>query len=222
MTPLIKRAVKLAPEPETAMWFDVGQLERASDQQVPIDTLLQLPFARVGIAGLDQEKKPFSIWLTQGDASVVVAGCTLDPPNLFFKPFVYLNTDEGLKYYQKDKEVKRETIMPYFRIVVATLIRLEQASAGYRATANDSFINRKRKAKGKNAMTFDWTLVEIKPVVVKSDHQGGTHASPRLHDRRGHWRTYKATGKRVWVKDCKVGDSSKGMVFKDYKIRGEA
>lgn len=218
MTPLIQRAVKLAPEPETAMWFDVGQLERASDQQVPIDTLLRLPFARVGIAGLDQERKPFSIWLTQGEKSVVVAGCTLEPPHLLFKPFVYLNTDEGLKYYQKDKEVKRETIMPYFRIVVAVLIRLEQASASYRATAKDTFINRKRQAKGNSAMTFDWTLVEIKPVVLKGEGQGGTHASPRLHDRRGHWRTYKATGKKVWVKDCKVGDASKGMVFKDYKI----
>jgi hypothetical protein len=221
MTPLIQRAAKLAPEPETAMWFDVGQLDRASDQQVPIDTLLRLPFARVGIAGLDQERKPFSIWLTQGDASVVVAGCTLEPPHLFFKPFAYIQTDDGLKYYQKNKEIPKETIMPYFRMVVAILIRLTQASAGYRCAVQNTFINKKRQAKGKSAMTFDWHLVDIRPVVLKGEGQGGTHASPRLHDRRGHWRTYKATGKRIWVKDCKVGDASKGMVFKDYTARGQ-
>ena len=32
----------------------------------------------------------------------------------------------------------------------------------------------------------------------------GTHASPIPHDRRGHWRTYKASGKRVWVNDAKI------------------
>ena len=38
-----------------------------------------------------------------------------------------------------------------------------------------------------------------------------------VHDRRGHWRTYPS-GKRGWVKACKVGDASKGVVFKDYEV----
>ena len=221
MTPLIQRAAKLAPEPETAMWFDVGQLERQADQQVPIDTLMKLPFQRTGVAGLDTEGKPFSLWLAAAQDSVIVAGCTLSKPYLYFKPFAYIQTDEGLKYYQKNKEISKETIMPYFRMVVAILIRLTQASSGYRCAVQETFINKKRQAKGKSAMTFDWHLVDIRPVVLKGEGQGGTHASPRLHDRRGHWRTYKATGKRVWVKDCKVGDASKGMVFKDYTARGQ-
>lgn len=37
-----------------------------------------------------------------------------------------------------------------------------------------------------------------------SDPQGGTHASPIPHDRRGHWRTYRASGKRVWINNSKV------------------
>jgi hypothetical protein len=218
MTPLIKTAAKLAPEAETAMWFDVGQLERQADQQVPIDTLMKLPFKRTGVAGLDTEGKPFSLWLAAAQDSVIVAGCTLSKPYLYFKPFAYIQTDEGLKYYQKNKEIPKDTIMPYFRMVVAVLIKLTQASAGYRATVQNTFLNKKRQAKGKSAMTFDWHLVDIRPVVLKGEGQGGTHASPRLHDRRGHWRTYKATGKRVWVKDCKVGDARKGIVFKDYAI----
>ena len=221
MTPLIKAAAKLAPEAETAMWFDVGQLERQADKQVRIDTLMKLPFQRIGVAGLDTEGKPFSLWLAAAQDSVIVAGCTLSKPYLYFKPFAYIQTDEGLKYYQKNKEIPKETIMPYFRMVVAILIRLTQASAGYRAAVQDTFINKKRQAKGKSAMTFDWHLVDIRPAILKSDGQGGTHASPRLHDRRGHWRTYKSTGKRVWVKDCKVGDANKGMVFKNYVARGQ-
>jgi len=220
MTPLIKAAAKLAPEAETAMWFDVGQLERQEDKQVPIDTLMKLPFQRIGVAGLDTEGKPFSVWLTAGENSVIVAGCTLSKPYLFFRPFAYADTDDGLKFYEKkNKEISKDTVMPYFRMVVAMLIRLEQASAGYRCAVQNTFLNKKRQAKGKPAITFDWHLVDIRPVVLKGEGQGGTHASPRLHDRRGHWRTYKSTGKRVWVKDCKVGDASKGMVFKDYTVR---
>ena len=55
---------------------------------------------------------------------------------------------------------------------------------------------------------------------VKSErkaHQGGTHASPRQHERRGHWRTYRS-GKRVWVKNCVVGDPSLGHVKHAYVV----
>lgn len=41
-----------------------------------------------------------------------------------------------------------------------------------------------------------------------NEHQGGTHASPIPHDRRGHWRTYKISGKRVWVNECKIKGGS--------------
>jgi hypothetical protein len=39
-----------------------------------------------------------------------------------------------------------------------------------------------------------------------------------LHDRRGHWRYIKKSNKQVWVLPCKIGDASKGAVFKDYKV----
>lgn len=47
--------------------------------------------------------------------------------------------------------------------------------------------------------------------------KGGTHASPRWHMRRGHWRNYKS-GKRVWVEQMEVGDKSKGVIVKDYVV----
>lgn len=79
------------------------------------------------------------------------------------------------------------------------------------------FINQKRLKKGK-PLSYEWRTVIVEPKVVVSVSHGGTHASPRLHDRRGHWRTMKKSGKRVWVKECKVGDPSKGVVFHDYKF----
>lgn len=47
--------------------------------------------------------------------------------------------------------------------------------------------------------------------------KGGTHASPRWHMRRGHWRNCKS-GKRVWVEQMEVGDKSKGIIVKDYVV----
>lgn len=43
----------------------------------------------------------------------------------------------------------------------------------------------------------------------RTAHQGGTHASPIPHIRRGHLRTY-ADGRQTWVRDCVVNVASEG------------
>lgn len=217
MTPLIQKAVRMAPEPETAMWFDMGRMERWEGGQVPAEVVLNLPFRRTGIVGLDQDGKDFALWLTQGADSVVVAGASMWH-GAFMEPFAYIKTDDGIRYYRKDKAIDQEEVRPAFRMVCAALLKLaEQSQAAYKPVPTDSFINRRRKAKGKGPVSFDWHTVEIGPKAVKNEPQGGTHASPRLHDRRGHWRNLKS-GKQVWVRSCKVGDASKGIVFKDYRL----
>jgi len=218
MTPLIQEAVRLAPEPETALWFDVGVMEPLTEStRTPIDVLLNLPFKRTGIAGVDSKGRKFSLWMTAGKDSVTTAGCTIEPTS-FFAPFAYIKTDDGLRYYNNDKEVSRQQIDPVLRMVCAVLNKLSAGGTAYQATPKQTFINRKRAAKGKSALSFDWHTVVIEPQKPKQEHQGGTHASPRRHQSRGHWRTYKS-GKRGWVKECWKGDASKGTVFKDYQIK---
>ena len=93
---------------------------------------------------------------------------------------------------------------------------MDRRIEAYIPTVRDTFTNRRKMQQGK-APTYDWTTVYIEPAKPRSDSKGGTHASPRLHDRRGHLRRL-TTGKNVWVKACKVGDASKGAIFHDYKI----
>lgn len=93
---------------------------------------------------------------------------------------------------------------------------MDRRIEAYVPTVRDTFTNRRKMQQGK-APTFDWTTVYIEPAKPRSDSKGGTHASPRLHDRRGHLRRLPS-GKNVWVKACKVGDASKGAIFHDYKI----
>jgi hypothetical protein len=93
---------------------------------------------------------------------------------------------------------------------------LAGSSAAYKPEAKQTFTNRRKIAQGKTP-TYDWHTVTIGLTHQKQDYQGGTHASPRLHDRRGHLRNLR-TGKKVWVKSCKVGNAELGTVFHDYKI----
>ncbi|MDO4705733.1 MAG: hypothetical protein Q4A98_05945 [Comamonadaceae bacterium] len=71
-------------------------------------------------------------------------------------------------------------------------------------------------AKGKPPLRYSWHTVTLEASAPKTPHQGGTHASPRAHDRRGHWRNLPS-GKQVWVKACRVGNATLGSVFKDYR-----
>jgi len=93
---------------------------------------------------------------------------------------------------------------------------LAGSSAAYKPEVKQTFTNRRKIAQGKTP-TYDWHTVTIGLTHQKQEHQGGTHASPRLHDRRGHLR-HLHTGKNVWVKSCKVGNAELGNVFHDYKI----
>ena len=70
---------------------------------------------------------------------------------------------------------------------------------------------------------WSWHQIEIAPerLLRRSEPQGGTHASPRWHLRRGHWRQL-GKGRRVFVRGCEVGDPERGGILKDYIIEGRA
>jgi hypothetical protein len=217
MTPLITELVKYAPEPESAMWFDLGKMERMDATRVSADVLFNLPFKRTAIAASDKEGIKFSLWLMEGDQSLTIAGFTLEGGGVrYINPTAVLVQDNQLRYYSKGKQVPESEVKSLIRMTLACLMKLQGMDTVYRPTIQQTLINAKRKRKGKKPL-ISWHTVKIEPPSEKREHQGGTHASPRLHDRRGHWRTYKS-GKRVFIKACKVGDASKGLVFKDYEV----
>jgi hypothetical protein len=78
---------------------------------------------------------------------------------------------------------------------------------------------RRRKLARAGVTGWDWNLVSFNPAELKpkSPPLGGTHATPRWHIRRGHWRSL-ADGRRVFVRECEVGDKPRGGVVKDYEV----
>lgn len=221
MTPLISEMVKLAPDPELMHWFDASGIP--PEQSVNLDVVSDspLPFDKCAVVGVEGDAK-WIILLAQVGDCVAYTGWTLSESHYTRHPaFTYVRTPEGvmINLLDEDKETySTEVTRGLLATVGAWLLSLSPGVIAYAPTARKSLINSKRAAKGKGPVLFDWRTVEVAPVAKKMPDQGGTHASPRLHDRRGHWRTMKASGKRVWVRDCKVGDASKGVVFKDYRV----
>ena len=124
----------------------------------------------------------------------------------------------------KMRESLRQYFLPMLRLA---LCYIAAASDGLLAGEQVSFHkpksvgnNAKRIRKGK-APLYEWTTVHLerKPPELPSAPKGGTHASPRLHQRRGHWVTSKL-GKRFWRSESVVGKPENGMIFHDYKDGG--
>jgi len=92
----------------------------------------------------------------------------------------------------------------------------------YSTTNPDPVRNAQKIARG-NRPKFEWVTTVIEPRTTAPAlvlHKGGTHASPKPHERRAHFRRLKS-GKSVLVRSTvinkdKMGD--KGFVFHDYQM----
>lgn len=76
----------------------------------------------------------------------------------------------------------------------------------------------KRRIERENEPFDSYRVLTIPGAVAGGTNAStGTHASPRLHLRRGHLRRL-ASGKVTWVRHTVVGDGSKGVAEKTYKV----
>ena len=98
-----------------------------------------------------------------------------------------------------------------FQICAVVLLSLiaDSRSSVIRVEA-DAALNKARVKRGKTPILPYWKIEPPKPTVLvpgsapkPATAKGGTHASPRPHDRRGHPRNLKS-GRTVWVRDCRI------------------
>jgi hypothetical protein len=92
------------------------------------------------------------------------------------------------------------------------------------AIITPSSISQVRRSRFARPGVSGWTyrIVDIDPRRIEATlrETRGTHASPRWHIRRGHWRTL-AGGRGTFVRECEVGDPAQGGVVKDYRVQAE-
>ena len=238
MTPLIRDAVKMVSAIESrgnmgfgvtdVAWFDASNAIKNYPGVNPKQMLLSPPpFPKFIICarGFTQSKASFMLLVIDDGELAIVSGWALGETKYeHLKQFTYVRKDGRLynpEFEKHDVLDWSEASDPHKRYMSGLLAMfyagLQQGdTVGYEASVKDTFTNRRLKQKGK-PLQYEWRTVTIQPPKEKGPSHGGTHASPRLHDRRGHWRHMKS-GKQVWIRQCKVGDASKGTVFHDYRF----
>jgi hypothetical protein len=233
MTPLIRETIAWTTttgmDPTELQWFDISGL--TADQVVTkTDTLMTCrpPFGRCFVV----ERSPSKTHASYDVMAVVVGddpheGIIIDmwkgPTNVMpSKIPTMIYTIEGDRVMYGPTEEGAEITEEEARFVLGVLIKwyysMMAFKTGYQPFVKPTFTNQRKIAAGKQP-SYDWRTVVIDGKNIKSEPKGGTHASPRLHDRRGHSRQLP-DGRIVWVRPCKVGDASRGTVFHDYKIIG--
>ena len=234
MTPLLQWASKVSAaggkyDLTKFQWFDATNVmqdyfQKPHSVDVLKTVVSPMPFNQMFVCLLVQGNKMIiRIEEEQRDfglvCSVAALGQTSTGESKQFGAFAIIKKDGVASVMNLAEQITTEKDINYLSTIIAVFqdrLRYQSVSL-YQPYIKNSYTNQRLIKKGKPP-TFEWKLVTIEPKITQSISLGGTHASPRLHDRRGHWRTMKKSGKRVWVKQCKVGDPSKGVIIHDYKF----
>ena len=226
MTPLIAKVSKLCPDPETYHWFDINDLLRSAGEGFNVDTSsiigARLPYPNCCLVSAIGGSV-YSIVLGQGDdPEIMVSFRRWEPEIMPWRNFFITGeSDQNAPIIEIATKDSNPEAFKRARACLAQIclwyMALQSGAKAHIPTRIGTPAQQAKRARHGKAPLFEWHTVTIQPKSVKAEPQGGTHASPRQHDRRGHWRKCPS-GKQVWVRNCKVGDASKGVIFKDYKV----
>lgn len=132
--------------------------------------------------------------------------------------FVETNAHMDMTDVEGMKHDLMEQLAPMLQIYTAICYAMRNNVTTTVDVPPDAKQNRVRRIRNQMPLFTYKTLVigEAKPKV--KTRKGGTHASPRSHLRRGHYRTSK-NGLRYWVSAAFVNGNTPGFVHKDYELK---
>ena len=170
----------------------------------------------------------FAFYMSQVEGGVVIDTILASKNTLkehIYLSEIYMGIKDGDIQFIYDKE---QPIAPpidhmsdFMRCAVVALYMMTLNGGDFYMSVpkpEDAKINAKRIRKGKKPLV-EFRLITVtgkKNELASMPH--GSHASPRQHWRRGHWRFMKKSGKKVWVDPMLVGDEKNGKIIKDYAI----
>ena len=225
MTPFIQETVGWMSEgvdPTEFQWFDMTNL-MSPNERIENDWIKKYrpPFPKCMVIANMQGRKIYLMVLGDDPLEGIIIKTLVsieDRKPVWFPSMVYLLDNDIVRYGPAEEKVK---IKDEFAELTLAFINgwygaLSKGGVAHIPKIKNTFTNRRKIAQGKKPM-YEWTTVVIGLQKAKLEHQGGTHASPRLHDRRGHLRRLR-NGNQVWVRSCKVGKPELGTVFHDYEV----
>ena len=223
---IMKAVIASGFDPTEVQWFDVSKAY-AGENSVNTKYLAthRPPFEKnlVVYGGSSKNHPYYEVMMfisgTDSEEGIVVDISKGTPGNFnTFPPLVYAVDDGQIRYGPADEnhDVPQDVAELMLSLVAMWFASMDTGCNSYKPNVAQTFTNRRKIAQGKTP-SYDWTTVVVTATPPKQESRGGTHASPRLHDRRGHIRRLRS-GKNVWVKAHKVGDATLGTIFHDYQI----
>lgn len=203
-----------------AISFDAGEANDYCDLTI-IDELVRLPYECCWIEmhrQLDDGPVVFGMMATE-DGGRIEAQVWIRRSPLWIYEFTFFVEHATQKckafHVQPDLAGVANHIVSLFRAFLSAMNCTNVRRVEHKP---DAKLQKARAKRGKQPLFSYWTLELDLTRAESSESQGGTHALPRLHLRRGHPRQY-APGKWTWVQPCAVGNKKAGMVHKDYAVR---
>jgi hypothetical protein len=216
-----------AIDPAEMHWFDVSNAF-TNTQRVNLDPIMSYrpPFEKCMVVwqGATKSHQSYEVLMMiagNDPEEGIVVSLWKGPGGTILQSFpamVYLIEDDNIRYggLDDDRPLDKEIAEVMLAQIGAWYAAMDKRTEVYVPVIKNTFTNKRKIAAGKFP-AYEWKTVYIEPIKPRLENRGGTHASPRLHDRRGHLRRLKS-GKNVWVKAHKVGEINKGIVFHDYAV----
>ncbi len=151
----------------------------------------------------------------------------LTPDGLHKSEVGFLSEDfQGWREYVERSGGRVDEVVSYdFMTEIPVILSLVQAlsctNVGQTTIPAPDKLNKHRARAGRTPF-FEYKILEIEAPAasIRSPDQGGTHASPKMHLRRGHIR--RLPKGNIWINAMVVGRASAGTVVKDYRVSSGA
>lgn len=204
---------------ERAMCFSLGDYEDFDSLELtPLKELCRLPY---GTCWFEVAVNPPTgpRWLfgclidTQPDGKLVAQGFSRGPVRWALRWRAKLD-DLHPTWARSTPTGAIGEVAQGLAVVAKFLSALNCSNVHRQEHAPAAKLQKARAKRGKAPLFSYWTL-QLDGKSERGENQGGTHASPRVHLRRGHPRQY-APGKWTWVQAHAVGNRADGVVHKDY------
>ena len=220
-------------EMRQAIVFDLGQLDIYPRVQFDKFGFVELPYEKIWVEAVANENATFRIGAFVKREKHYEYGCEIEQHEWLL--FALFNGDKHWSFHNAfvtrwsgtnvemhgvidDDEMPGEQYGAWISHIYAAFLAARCKNVEAIENTPSRLKRNRSNKKSKIPLFSDWTLHIILGDKQSTEH-GGTHASPRIHLRRGHVREYKP-GLFTWVQECVVG-TGPGIVHKDYAVHAQ-
>lgn len=130
--------------------------------------------------------------------------------------FCFIATSVGWVFEDFDGDTAKSMEQFMERQIMAICVSLEAEVAETEVIRAPHKLNAAREKRGELPVMDHHIVSLARRVRAIGPSAGGTHRSPRLHFRRGHWRHYDDY--KTWIRWTLVGNPELGFIEKEYRL----